>query len=71
MKVIKMPNTKAIKCPTCGCEYEYELGDELAKVNKRNYRGDIPDAFLYFLECPVCGRNNELCFDEDEEEGKQ
>lgn len=71
MKVIKMPNTKAIKCPICGCEYEYELGDELEKLNKSNYWGDIPDAFLYFLKCPVCGRNNELCFDEDEEEGKQ
>lgn len=71
MKVIKMPNIKPIKCSVCGCEYEYEQGDELVKVNKSNYWGDIPDAFLYFLKCPVCGRNNELCFDEEEEEGKQ
>lgn len=70
MKIIKMPNIKPIKCRTCGCEYEYEQGDELVKENKRNHRGDIPDAFLFFLKCPVCGRNNELCFDEEEEEGK-
>lgn len=70
MKVIKMPNIKPIKCLICGCEYEYELGDELEKVNKKNYYGDIPGAFLYFLECPVCGTKNELCFDENEEGDK-
>lgn len=68
MKVIKMPNIKPIKCSDCGCEYEYEQGDELVKVNKRNYWGDIPNAFLYFLKCPVCGRTNELRFDEEKVE---
>ena len=66
MKVIAMPNIKPIKCSDCGCEYEYEQGDELVKVKKRDYWGDIPGAFLYFLKCPFCGRTNELCFDEEE-----
>lgn len=66
MKVIAMPNIKPIKCSDCGCEYECEQGDELVKVNKRNYWGGIPNAFLYFLKCPVCGRTNELRFDEEE-----
>lgn len=70
MKVIKPPNIKPIKCRTCGCEHEYEQGDELVKENERNYWGDIPNVFSYFLKCPVCGRNNELRFDKEEEEGK-
>lgn len=68
MKVIKMPNIKAIKCSVCGCEYEYERRDKVVLIPKY---GTTPLEYKCLLRCPICGSNNEMCFDEEEEEGKQ
>lgn len=68
MKVIKMPNIKPIKCSVCGCEYEYEQGDDIVKVCKF---GEVVETYLCFLPCPFCGSNNAMFNNEDDKDSDE
>lgn len=62
-KIIRVPLYKRIHCRYCGTVYEYELGDKIEVVTKEaqdvlHYNDII--VVMELMECPTCGRHNEL-----------
>ena len=57
MKIIKMPKVKPIKC-LCGCEYEFEQGDEIVRFEMPDLDGTT--LVECYLPCPFCGQLNVL-----------
>lgn len=68
-KVIKHAyKFKPIKCSVCGCTYEHEEGDRIEicayEIERRNY------VVLRKLDCPVCGNDNNLELEGENENEK-
>lgn len=61
MKILKMPKIKPIKCP-CGCEYEFEQGDEIVRFETQYEQGTV--SVQCSLPCPFCGRLNNLIYED-------
>ena len=49
-----------IECEECGCEYQYELGDEIVRFSPLygSCRAEL------YMSCPVCQFLNKIVFGE-------
>ena len=54
MHILSVREVKPMECPVCGCEFQWEVGDEL-------WCGSYTAVFCY---CPVCGTPNRVEFGE-------
>ena len=59
---------KPIKCSVCGCTYEFEKGDKI-EMESVAY-GDRQYLISRTLTCPVCGNENTLEVEGEEENEK-
>lgn len=55
---------KPIKCSVCGCTYEHEQGDHINVVTAHGINTVI---VFRKLDCPVCGNENTLEVEGEEE----
>jgi hypothetical protein len=64
-KIVKLITAKPITCACCGCEYEFESGDNVIVVINE-YNISLSQKYKILarrLECPNCHYENDLEFE--------